>query len=294
MTTKSKAVVLGNCQAPLIANYLIAGGAPVTIQSLPLVFEMTEDMRENVTAELDSADFIFAQRVADDYPLPWLSTSRLSERYGDRVVSWPNIYFDGYFPDVQYLYRPEWNKVLSPLEDYHFARVIHAFLSGRTAAQALAEWIHADDNSDPFEASFQRLRERESGLRVAISDFIAENVSQRRSFYTPNHPYPFVLAEMARRLADTAALAFDANNAKQVEYRLDRIYIPTHKAIQRSKKLRFDYIPIYRGVEVLSCENHQIRIGKSRGFDAAQLVDAYYRIYEVVFAAASSAAALNS
>lgn len=283
MTIASKVVVLGNCQAHLSATYLTAGGAPVAISPMPPVYEMAEDMRETVGAELDAADIIFAQRIADDYPLSWVRTSWLREKYGTRLISWPNIYFDGYFPDTQYLYHPGWGKVLSPLEDYHFGSVIRAFQLGRTAAEAATDLMHHGEDGDPFAASLQRLRERESGLDVAISDFLVGTVAQRRAFYTPNHPCPFVMVEMTRRLSVAAGLPFDPEAALQGGYQLDRIYIPTHRGIARANKLSFDVAPLYRGLEVLSCDPHQVHLGHPCSFELSQLIETYYRIYKSVF-----------
>lgn len=279
----SKVVVLGNCQADVIAAHLIAGGATVTIPRLPPVYEMTDDLRETVVAELKTANLIFAQRVSDDYPLSWVRTSELTATFGERFFSWPNVYFDGYFPDVQYLYRPVWDKVLSPLEDYHFGTVIQSFLQGRSASEAVQQFVEHTGDGDSFDASLRRLREREAGLNVVISDFVAEAVSRQRTFYTPNHPYPFVMVEMARRLAAAANLIFNPETAMRANYRLDRIYIPTHRAIQRSRRLRFDFVPLYRGREVLSCNNYRIELGAARGFDIRQMIEAYYRIYDQVF-----------
>jgi hypothetical protein len=63
------------------------------------------------------------QRVSNEFDIDWIASSRVREAFGDKVTVWPNIYFDGYFPGVQYVYLAHWGKLLSPLGEYHFEQI---------------------------------------------------------------------------------------------------------------------------------------------------------------------------
>jgi hypothetical protein len=122
-----RVVVFGNCQAQLLESLIETACPGTTIDKVPPVFVLTDADQDLIGSKLQSADVIFAQRISDDYHLGWARTREIKATYGEKVVSWPNIYFDGYFPDVRYLYLGGWNKVQSPLEDYHLDSVIACF-----------------------------------------------------------------------------------------------------------------------------------------------------------------------
>jgi Polysaccharide biosynthesis enzyme WcbI len=278
--------VLGNCQAQMIEGLFLTASPGLEVDRLPPNFELGEAHRADISARLAQADIIFAQRVAADYPQAWLRTVELKAAFPGRVVSWPNIYFDGYSPDVQYVYLDGWGKLQSPLEDYHLARLIACHKAGRSAAEAMALLTshEADSAEDPFRDSLDRLRAREAETDIPISDFLEERVREQRCFYTPNHPYTIVLSEMCRRLAHAAGLAFDRTAAAGFGYDLDRIYLPAYPAVVRRYGLPFDRFQVYRGVDVISVGASVIQLGLARSYLPDELVERYYRIYDRAFA----------
>lgn len=275
-------VVLGNCQAQLLEAMFSIAAPEVTVTRFPPVFEMEEMDRQRVQSSLADADIVFSQRTADSFHLNWLTPGALRKEWGGKILIWPNIYFDGYFPRTQYIYCSDGRKLLSPLEDYHLAPLLEAFRNGaseREASEAL--YFECGLDQDSFEASFQQLEHREQSADVKISDFLREEANTRRCFYTPNHPFNHLLAEVGARLACHAGVAFDATAAAAQKYRLDRIYIPCFPAIQRRRSLPFDRVTVFRGLEVLDVEPTGIRLGRPRSYLIEELVHAYWRIYQI-------------
>jgi hypothetical protein len=259
----------------------------VTVARLCPNYQMKDDMRDEVMALLHRSDVVFAQRVSRDYPIVWLTPAYLKAELGPKVFIWPNIYFDGYTPGVHYIYEAGWGKLQSPLEDYHLREIVEAFKLGRSVreATALLTSVEQVDGSDPFANSFESLQIRERDVDIGISDYVRQNVHARRSLYTPNHPYNFVLVEMARRLAQAAELAFDSNSAiARFSARLDRIYIPAAPWVARRYRLNFDRIQVYRGREIVGVRPGTVMLGKARSFWPADLIEQFYRIYDQVFA----------
>jgi hypothetical protein len=279
-------VVLGNCQAQMLEGIMSQAVQDVAIKRLPPVFEFTEQDRPAVVAAFDKADHIFAQRVSEDYHLDWVRPSQLRERYPHKTLVWPNLYFDGYFPDAQYMYRAPYGKVQGPLDDYHLRRVFEAHKTGRTAASAVDSIVRGDPRLDAnaFKKSFDQLALREKDADVPISDFIRHEVARRRSFYTPNHPSNVLLIEMARRLADRVDLLFSMERAEAFSYSLDQIYIPSYPSIRTLNSITFPELDSYLGRTVEAVTPDAIQLGATRHYTPAELVEEFYRLYDVVFA----------
>jgi hypothetical protein len=201
---------------------------------------------------------------------------------GSKVTIWPNLYFDGYTPGVHYIYLDGWGKLLSPLEDYHLPQVVDAFRAGAGACEAARMLTTGPAAAeDSFDASLAELAAREVEVDVKISDYVGQMVVAQRCFYTPNHPKNIMLAEMGRRLAATAGIAFDAVMAASgFAARLDRIYIPASYAIVQRHQLRFDHVTLYRGREVAGVCPGEVTLGMPRCFDVQELVDRFYMIYQ--------------
>ncbi len=279
-------VVLGNCQAQMLESIISHISRDVTVKRLPPVFEMTEQDRPTVVAAFEKADHIFAQRIADDYHLEWVRSAYLRDNFPHKTLVWPNIYFDGYFPDAQYIYRDPYGKVQGPLDDYHLRRVFEAHKAGRTVASAIESIVRGDPKSDTnaFEKSFHQLILREKEVDVIISDFVRSEVGRRRSFYTPNHPFNFLLIEMARRLAERVDLLFSMERAEAFPYSLDQIYIPIYPSIRMLYSITFGEPDSYLGRKVEAITPNSIQLGAAQHYTPIELVEEFYRLYDVVFA----------
>jgi hypothetical protein len=280
-----KICILGNCQAQHMEAMLATAQSDLDVLRLDPVFMMTADHRDGVYRKLVDADFIFAQRISDEFKMDWLSSAEIRKAFGDKVSIWPNIYFDGYFPGVHYIYLGGWGKLLGPLGDYHFEQIAAAHRRGATIAEAKAAFSEEplfETAPDPFGSSIAQLRARESDVDVAISDFIAERLEAQRLFYTPNHPLNALLGEMLRRLTARAGLAFDVEKAVATPYRLDECYIPASPAIVRRFGLPFDGEPAYRGRAVLSVADHKVELGEPQSYSVEGLTEAFYRVYDIV------------
>jgi len=283
-----KVCIAGNCQAQHMEMMLGVGSDEVEIDRLPPVFMMQQSDHASFYEKLDKADVVFTQRISKEYNLDWLASDEIRSTFGDKVVVWPNIYFDGYFPGVQYIYLPKWGKLLSPLGEYHFQQVHAAHAAGKTideAVEAFAGERLFDGAPDPIGGSLGQLRAREHDVDVPISDVIEEGVAADRLFYTPNHPVNGLLGTMLARLAERAGIRFDAEKAAAAPYRLDECYIAASPAIVRRFSFPFDREAVYRGRELLAVEPHSVTLGEVHNYDTRSLVEAFYRLYDTVRAA---------
>jgi hypothetical protein len=277
-----KVAIIGNCQAQVLEKIFSLAVPNITVLPLPPNFQMRETNREMALATLDEADFVFSQRVNDDFHLPWLTRAFLSHKYQGKVSVWPVLYFDGYFPNIQYVYLNGYGKLQGPLDDYHYSNIITAFKNKRSVEDVVAEIldVSAGGQLHSFRNSLSRIESREKDVDVRISDYLASVVFEKRSFYTPNHPYNFVLVEMARRLAAFANVAFDQDRAESNTYILNKVFIPVDRSVFAAESLAFNESDIYIGREVTRITATAIELGATKNYTLIDLVTAFYRVYE--------------
>jgi hypothetical protein len=265
----------------------------VEVIRLDPVFMMSDADKDTVYEKFAAADVILTQRISDEYNLRWIASAEVKRAFGDKVAVWPNIYFDGYFPGVQYIYLDKWGKLLSPLGEYHFGQIHAAHAAGKSADEALEAFAGErlfETSPDPINGSLGQLRARETDVDVPISDAISDRLADARQFYTPNHPVNALLATMLTRLTKHADITIDTDKATAAPYRLDECYIAASPAIVNRFSLPFDHEAVYRGREVVAISPHTVTLGEARNYDGRGLVEAFFRLYDEVRNAGRAAA----
>ena len=98
-----KAVVVANCQARPI-SWLLPQMHPALQMLEPVVVHLAQDSDAAEHAvRFDQSDVIFAQRTSPNFKPQHLTTDKLRSVYGDKVITWPNIFYLGQQPYLRYL-----------------------------------------------------------------------------------------------------------------------------------------------------------------------------------------------
>jgi hypothetical protein len=81
--------ILGNCQAMPIQAWLRTMPA-LDVPYVPLNYEITQAQEAEVCGMLDSCDFVFYQRMGENYPIAFLRTSAIKAHYNlaQRLFRW--------------------------------------------------------------------------------------------------------------------------------------------------------------------------------------------------------------
>ena len=279
-----KICILGNCQAQHLEMMLSFGNKTLSIDRLPPVFDLKLEDKDKIYNALHQADVIFAQRIANEFGLTFISSNELRIHFGNKIVVWPNIYFDGIFPGIQYIYHNKFGKLLGPLGDYHFSQIYQSHKLGMSVQDAVVAFsgngvFHK--TPDPIGLSLEQLRERELECDVQISDYLESNWRNRRLNYTPNHPTNHVLGEMLTRLCKFANVRANRAKAENAPYRLDQIYIPASSSIIRRFSLPYDEDKPYKGNSV-SFYQRRVELGSELDYDPIALVVEFYRVYDFI------------
>jgi hypothetical protein len=200
------------------------------------------------------------------------------------VVTWPNIYFDGYFPGITYLYRGDGSRILGPLDEYHFSFMVRDFML-KKPPEEMARWLREDLIFDlfpkPMHDSLRNLTQRERELDISISDYVARRIGARRMFFAMNHPTNEVLFEMLRRLLAAAGQDVPSTDVSAYPYTLDKIILPIFPAIRRRFLVADDLDQVdFKGVKTTTGPSGlQVESDVSQTYTAEQLVEAYYQAY---------------
>lgn len=276
--------IFGNCQAQVMRSIVKFACPGYDVPDYKPNYMVNESDIDAIITDMNASDFVFVQRVSEDFKVERARSSKMRAEFESKIQVWPNIYFDGYYPDVRYVYLEGWGKLKGPLDDYHFDRVIRAYRQGLPPSAA-AKLMESDDvikgSVDPFALSLASLREREAEVDVPISDFLQEHLFLRPCFFTPNHPETFILVEMCKRLFARSGVAFDEAKARQFGGALNFIRIPMYPAIYDTYALPFDCSRRASGVRVDAVQDLTVSVGESCSYDWEELVTCFYNVYSV-------------
>jgi len=274
---------LGNCQAQSMQSWASAS-TDVSVAWLPPVWLIKEQETAKILDDISACDFLFTQRLSDDFAIPELQTANLKASFPGKVISWPNMYFDGYFPGLKYKYNNE-GKIVGPLDDYHIDIIEKSYISGsppELCVKILDSKDIFDWHPDPISSSLKSLSDREGGLDVIVSDYLFEHLHRQRLFYSMNHPVNELLLEMIHRLFGFVGEQKRVMDLGPFAYPLDKVFIPVNPAIRERFGMRFSEPSEVGGVEVCF-EGGSYRITDTKKeYDYLSLVDCFYRIYDIV------------
>lgn len=286
MNRKPRIAVVGNCQARPLAQTVSAmfeGRAEIT--TVAVVHLLKDSDASAHTDALDSADWILSQAVADTYPCRFVQTNALRQRHGAKVLTWPNLFFGGYNPELMYVRDKARRPLPGPLGDYHSATVLAAWRAGLGIDKALA--LNSDNGynlglySGAAERALHELGRREAMTDIRVADWIRERVWTQRLFFTFNHPAQALIAEAARQLCARAGLAAAPTPPKAgAAEPLGQYRLPMNPWVRAIQGATLQDPEECAGVEVLEVAPGRVVTGARRQWPLEEAVAAFYRIYD--------------
>lgn len=140
-----------------------------------------------------------------------LATKNLTGKLrSDAKIIWvPNTFFDGYFPQyIKNNHDLETDKqgyIRFPGGDKYIDEIMELSGMNPDVEKILdtisnENFIPADEIQTRSEKSLNELKNREWICDIKMSDYVEENYRDQQLFYSPNHPIPTVVFELARRV----------------------------------------------------------------------------------------------
>jgi hypothetical protein len=249
---------------------------------------MTSANEHMVQAAIERSDLVFGQYITDEYPIEFARTSFLRTYAKDKLIVWPNLYFNAYAPEYNTLRDASFFNFRGPLLDYHNDKILWAYARGLsvTATATLLEQPSQIDElwyGQALEKSLCSLQEREVFCDVTISDFIAEHFSQRRLFHIMNHPSIFLLSELSSRLSSLSGIRLEQDVPSELFADLELVTAihPDNAYLREVHRFSFPKLSHYRGVEMIPDENILgVSAGALKAYSQAGLVEAMFRFYD--------------
>jgi len=209
-----KVTVVANCHAGPISQLLAFHGLDLHVDGIYLSswHDPGSDVRQRgqrLLHEPGTDDLVFSFNVTGDFDS--LETSRLKRVYGDRLITFTNIRFDGLHPDATFLgsFAKRW---VNFLPGFHSKIVVHSYAAGRSARECLALFNGQVYDKlgyyDIFACSESELRLRDRICEVKLCDMLFDLVPDEYCLMTPNHPTSVVFSRMVKMLCDRAGITF--------------------------------------------------------------------------------------
>lgn len=242
-----KFVILANCQGGALAKTLMENKEFASLYEclfIPQIQRLKGADVPDVLRKIQVADLFIYQpiAIAPQRPVELTSTFLLEQvRRGTKIISFPPIYFDGYFPHLQTL-----KGYVSALRLVHDYFIAYSCSIGLTIAQTIK--LIQNENLYPegvsmslVERSLKNLSDREIAFNIDIklSKFISDNYKHEKLFNQFNHPKRAVFKYLAERILERIGIENPYINEKRASY-LDDIMTPIYKSTYKNLKLEFN------------------------------------------------------
>jgi hypothetical protein len=199
-----KFCVLANCQTgPL--SILIERICPTMERvRLPAIHTLDIKNPKFLWDVISKVEVIIHQPISDSFQE--LGINALKLKFPNKhYISFPSVYFDGYFPNLMYLRKPSGGTLKGVLGDYHDSRIIEGVISEQSTEVIFNKFVQKhsyEEVLNNINISLKNLSLRENDLDVKITSYIKENVFKKRLFYVFNHPVNEILIFIASRICD--------------------------------------------------------------------------------------------
>nr|WP_011116739.1 WcbI family polysaccharide biosynthesis putative acetyltransferase [Ruegeria sp. PR1b]AAN05133.1 RB112 [Ruegeria sp. PR1b] len=212
--TKKIFTVVGNCQAPFIADALRSNpafAAEYSYQHTPAVHVIPKAEINGYLETMERVDLVIHQPILNADRFGRLETGQLRRRLAGKsaLVCIPSCYFDGYFPTITMIAG-----LTTPAGGVHDMAVFHAFDLGWTVPQTVAR-LYQQDPLKPmfyrraFARSLQGMQEREeqAGVDITLSDIFDTDGRSQIVMHQFNHPTGMLFNKIAARICAHLGLA---------------------------------------------------------------------------------------
>jgi tetratricopeptide (TPR) repeat protein len=248
---KKKCIIFANCQSSLIAEYLSKSShfsQEFVIQKYPvhLLMERKSIIPPQI---LKQAKLFIFQPVKNTHGN--LSSDFILQQLPDncRCISFPSLYFGGYFP--QYCKNPV-NKKIKP--NYPFGIIPHGdknIISLLAEDKSVAEITKILSNPDFYSAEYlstnlyntlAELENRESQLSIKVSNFLRQHYQKYYLFHTQNHPTDIVgiyIVNQILKLLNFPDLGDPLSFKSPTRGILDNFQIPLYPSVIKHLELTF-------------------------------------------------------
>lgn len=202
-----KICITGNCQATPLSELFKQLDEVEKLNTFTLHLSNIDKEKEDICL-LDDCDLIIAQKTDSAFKPIHLNSDWLIDKYKDKVITWPNIFFNGQQPFIRYITSSK-GRLKGPLDDYHDLRILLEWLKNSNYLK--------DDKIFYFSKNYIQenslnslkfLKEKESGCDIHTADIIEKFIDDKKLFFSFNHPTSFLLKLVFQRILEKISIKF--------------------------------------------------------------------------------------
>lgn len=238
--------IYANCQSKALINTLIENTIikneynflPIKPVQLLKVADIADVIHKASIADI----FIYQPIKKTDHRPMELTSKFLIEKLKKKAIpiSFPSIYFDGYFPHLSTLNGEK--SVLNLVHDYIIAHAFQLGLSLENTFRLIqSSTLYPKQLSTQlYSDSINNLiaRETAENIDITVSSFIKQNYKKFRLFNQFNHPTSKIFTYVTREIFKIIGITQDEKNENKNEY-LDSIKTPIYRSTYLNLSLEF-------------------------------------------------------
>lgn len=205
VTGPTKVLFYGNCQSNATATALSIMNPDIDVRYAGNSQRVVEYDPERSERLMDWCDIIVSQPImnvgnADHYEL-------LAEKFGDRLIFMPYVYFDAFF-SLYYAHHTIGRtktgvvgeqSVIEELQRVGFRETVESFAAGRL------DFKH----TERLAFNFEETARREKLCQIKLAPYVREKYRSTQVLLTHNHPMPGLIDECARQVAKILSLEYN-------------------------------------------------------------------------------------
>ena len=243
-----KCCIIGNCQVEPIFELLNTSESfneKYLKTDVYKIFEIPDP--EELFKSLNDYDTIIIQPVSESYIDGKFSVKRMLDNFPrEKLIFIVNSYFNGYHPEMIYLYDINGGHINHYNVDYHDKNIFIGHYENKELKNYPEDpdFYTKEQSWNLVEINIKNLKERENNMfgtnvpvDIKISDYIESNFQKKRLFNTFNHPATPLLFEVTNRILNYLKLPNDIIHPKKEL--LNDVIFPIYKSTQKNLELEF-------------------------------------------------------
>ena len=256
---KKKCLIYANCQGDALKVFLPKVKQfdnEYEIIDLKPVHKLSKDDIPLLETLIKETDLFIHQPIADNYKnLRQLSSNYLKSKLQKKAksISFPNIYFTAYNPELTGLKNENGMPIMSPFSYYDY-NILYLLAAGKSIQQAVSlikmdNFYSKDFLKNVYESSLSILSNREDDLDIKVVSYIERYFKEKKLFHTYNHPKNvllfFLVERIISQLYDKRNFEFYFPNMKNRDV-LSRTMFPIYNSVKKVYGLDFYSENVYK------------------------------------------------
>ncbi|WP_146202043.1 WcbI family polysaccharide biosynthesis putative acetyltransferase [Teichococcus aestuarii] len=241
---KIRLTILGNCQGAFLQNLAKRFPDQFVVNNTPDMYQQDESYFVEFKRIIENSDVVISRHFAEGLKFTPAITKNLKNVLKEKLIVFPNIYFNGYFPDFFVPYNKLGKAIQGIAGDYHSRTIYDCYKKKMSENEAINEIFLLEQKEkykSSFENSFKLLTEKEKESDIKVSDLIIDRGSGVPRLYTYNHPKNFILYKVFERVLERIGVDIKIDGDPLQNWALDWKILPIYPYLCKNYNISEEY-----------------------------------------------------